>query len=710
MVGLRGRGRLKRSGGGRAIGGMGGGAGRAEPDGTIAADFAAATRQAVAMTIRCPPAATVPITEDDATIEAFLRSAHAPTLMAVLAHLTGATDMLHGAIRPRNLKVFGDEQGGITPDERETIVRMVSEQLRGYRDRGSPPLPALPAAAIRQIMDFMGDAPLSDDYAELFAEEMGFVDPVTRGLALAPAPGDGRREQFSVAIIGAGLSGVLAAIRLQQAGVDYVVIEKNAGIGGTWFENQYPGCRADTANEVYSYSFDIAQPWREYFAQQQDMHDYIAASADRQGVAPHIRFSTEMVSAQWVEEQALWRITVRDAGGREDRICVNALISATGQLNRPKLPDIPGRESFAGVAFHAAQWQHGHDFTGKKIAVIGSGATAYQLAPELARDAAEMLVFQRSATWVFPTPNYHDAQSPAHRWLHRKVPFYANWHRFWIRVTTIDKLMPLFEVDRDWPDHARSVNAANEQMRRRLTDYLRAQWEGDDEMFAKVVPDYPVGGRRILRDCGQWAGMFKRGNARLITDPIVAITPEGLATGDGTLHRVDAILYATGFDAARFLGSVRITGRNGILLEEQWDGDEARAYLGTVVPNFPNFFLLYGPNTNAQQGGSVIFTSECQVRYVMGCLKLLIEGSDAAMDCRHDVHDAYNAEVDRVSDLRVWGLPQVRSWVKNSKGRVTQNWPFQLIEFWRRTKRPDPADFNWTHGASGTATSLRSGQ
>jgi 4-hydroxyacetophenone monooxygenase len=495
-----------------------------------------------------------------------------------------------------------------------------------------------------------------------------------------------------VLVIGAGMSGLLAAIRLEEAGLPYVVIEKNAGLGGTWYENTYPGCRVDVANHFYCYSFAPNHRWTEFFSQQGELRDYFERCASEHGVRPHIRFATEVVACRFDERDALWQVRVRGRDGAEETLAARAVISAVGQLNRPKLPEIEGRAGFEGPAFHSAQWRHDVPLAGRRVAVIGSGASALQLVPEVAKQAERLLVFQRSPSWMVPNPSYHRRVSEGKKWLLAHLPYYARWYRFLLFWPGSDGLLPSLVVDPAWPHPERSINAANEQMRVAFTDYLRQQVGDDPVLLEKVVPRYPPFGKRMLQDDGSWLAALKRPNVTLVTDRIARITRDAVICESGERHPVDVLIFATGFHANRFLWPMRIVGRRGLELEKLW-GDDPKAYLGIAVPGFPNFFCMYGPATNLAHAGSIIFHSECQIRYIMGCIKALVEGGHATLECRQDVHDAFNEKLERRLAGMVWSHPGMDSWYKNAKGRVTTTSPWRLLDYWRWTQQPDLADF-----------------
>jgi 4-hydroxyacetophenone monooxygenase len=368
------------------------------------------------------------------------------------------------------------------------------------------------------------------------------------------------------------------------------------------------------------------------------------------------------------------------------------VISAVGQLNRPQYPNIPGRASFEGPAFHSAEWDHGVDLAGKRVGVIGTGCSAAQFAPIIAGEVAQLEIFQRTPNWFFPVPHYHQEVPDGLQWLLRHVPFYRQWYRFWLFWRGAETLRPMAEVDPAWPDQDRSVSELNDQLRALLTEAIAVQYPEHPELLEKVLPKYPPAAKRIIIDNGVWAETLKRDNVALTTIGIDKIVPEGVVTEDGELHRFDVLIYGTGFQPSKFLMPMKVVGRNGVDLHDSWDGD-ARAYLGITVPGFPNFFMMYGPNTNIVVNGSIIWFSECEARYVMDSIRTLLTTGARALECKPEVHDRYNVEVDAENLRMAWGVSKVNSWYKNEKGRVAQNWPFPLVEYWKRTRQIDPADY-----------------
>jgi 4-hydroxyacetophenone monooxygenase len=633
-----------------------------------------------------------PITETDDEIRAYLEQAELPPLLPALAFVTGDFSLLRDELRPEALLV-GLPQGGLSDEQQAEVRALALDALVRFRDGGCKAAPTPDDAQLLRIMEFaVGGADMAE-YLPLLEEELSFRGEDRR------APGWTKDDvapdvAFHVVVIGAGMSGLLAAHRLKQAGVPFVVVEKDADVGGTWLENTYPGCRVDNPNHNYSYSFAQRHDWPLHFSTQDVLLDYFRRCADVFELRDSIRFGTEVLSATWSDDDLRWTVRTRDAEGNEQSIEANAVISAVGQLNRPLLPDIVGRDSFAGPSFHSARWDDTVELSGARVAVIGTGASAVQLIPEVAGEVGELIVFQRTPPWLGETPDYHEEVAPGLRWLYSHVPSYSEWNRFWIFWKMGDGVLQGVRVDPEWEPKNASVSVINDFMRMMLTEYLHAQFADRPDLRDAVVPTYPPGAKRLLRDNGVWAGALKRDNVRLVTDSIREITPRGVVTVDGEEHSVDVIIYGTGFQASKFLTPMRVTGRAGVDLHEQWKGD-ARAYLGITVPGFPNLFCLYGPNTNIVINGSIVYFSECGVRYVLGCIGALLNGDHAALDVKTDVFDEFNERVDAENALMAWGCSDVNSWYKNEHGHVAQNWPFTLLEYWQRTLAPNPDEYEF---------------
>jgi 4-hydroxyacetophenone monooxygenase len=635
----------------------------------------------------------LPITESNEQIRKALAEAHLPSLLPTLAHLTGDLGVLKPELRPDTTSMVGDPSGFLGGEAAAHAARELAlAVLAKYRDAGCPPPKPPSDDFLRAILKWLSPDANAEPYLPLIKEEISVGDadlraPQWKKAQLAPA------REFRVAIIGAGMSGLLAAHRLQQAGVPCVILEKNAEVGGTWYENSYPGCRVDVANSFFSYSFAQRSDWPNHYSTQPALLSYFKECAERFDLRKLIRFQTEVLQAAWQDDGAVWRIRVRGPGGKEEVVEANALISAVGQLNQPKLPDIAGMQKFAGPSWHSARWNHGVSLKGKRVAVIGTGATAAQFVPVIAAEALQLDIYQRTPNWMLPAPDYHAPIPDGQRWIFSHVPHSGHWHRFWLFWRTGDGMfLPRVSVDRSWGPRDDSISAGNEELRALLADSVRLQLADRPDLIPKVVPSYPPGSKRILVDNGVWCEALKRPNVQLLTDGIREITATGVVDRNGTLRAVDVIIYATGFQASKFLTPMQILGRNGADLHKQWDGN-ARAYLGLVAPSFPNFFFMYGPNTNIVVNGSIIYFSECEMHYIVNAIRLLLESGKRALDCKRDVHDRYNARIDAGNAQMAWGVSKVNSWYKSASGRVAQNWPFTLLEYWQQTRSVDANDY-----------------
>lgn len=475
-----------------------------------------------------------------------------------------------------------------------------------------------------------------------------------------------------VLVIGAGFGGLAAAYELSRDGLaDVTVLEKADDVGGVWRENTYPGAACDVPSNLYSYSFARKTNWGRRYAEQPDILGYIHDTADRYGLRDLVRTGVEVTSARYDEGSATWRVTT--SGGETHE--ADVLVPAVGQLSRPALPPIPGLDTFAGPSFHSAQWRHDVDLTGKRVAVLGTGASAIQFVPRIRRVAKHVTVFQRSAPYI--VPKLDRAYTVAHHAAFRRVPGFRAAMRgliweisefFGLALTKAAPLAWLIGL----------LASAN------LKWHIK-----NPALRAKLTPDYRIGCKRVLFS-SDWYPALASDNVDVETDTITEVTPTGVRTADGRLHEVDVIIYGTGFKATEFLAPMAITGRDGRDLHAEWE-QGARAHLGMAVPGFPNMFLIYGPNTNLGSS-SIILMMEQQARYIRQIAEELARaGESRAFEVWRAVEQAYDEGVQSRLDSGVWTTCD--SWYRTATGRVTTNWPGLVREYQRRTTTVAFADY-----------------
>jgi 4-hydroxyacetophenone monooxygenase len=611
--------------------------------------------------------------------------ANIPTLLMVLVQLTGDLRWLEEPYRPTRGRGMNDNDSGGLPERIQAEIRAAAlNAILAWR-AGRPIAIPEPSAELRLKMLSRAMAEeVPAEYDCIIAAEL-FAAP-DEALEKLPIP-----KGFEVLIIGAGVSGLCAAINLQRAGIPFTILEKSATVGGTWWDNHYPGAGVDTPNHLYSYSF-APHDWSMYFALRDELQAYLEHVAGKFGLRSHIRFETEVKSANYDKEAQRWLVTVRDADGSQEILNANALISAVGIFNPIKMPSIKGLDRFKGPCFHTAQWPADLDLKGKRVAMIGNGASAMQIGPEIQHTVASLTIFQRSSHWVAPNPQFRKPIPEPLRFLLREVPLYRLWYRLRLGWTFGDRLHSALQKDPTWPHGDRSLNSTNDSHRAYFTRYIVSEIGDKTELLDKVVPDYPPFGKRMLLDNG-WYRMLRNERVKLVSDPIVEILPDRIITKDCSEYAADVLVVATGFDVIRFLTSFEARGRSGRSLREVWDDDNARAYLGSVIPDFPNFFCLYGPNLQPGHGGSIMFVIEMQMRYIVDLLKQMLNRGIGAVECRQDVHDAYNQRIDEAHANMVWTHPGLETYYRNERGRVVVNSPYRNAIFYDMTRAADLGDF-----------------
>ncbi|WP_347718344.1 NAD(P)/FAD-dependent oxidoreductase [Sphingomonas sp.] len=613
--------------------------------------------------------------------------ANVPTLACILVQLTGDTGWIHGRFVPSRTRGLEDnDDGGLSPEVQAEVRQAAAVELRKWF-AGSPPLLSEPPGELlREMMSVSLGEDIPAAYIPMIRHELGLEgEPAGQGANAVP-PG------FTALIIGAGISGLCAAIELAKAGIPYTIVERSHELGGVWFENRYPGAACDVPSHLYSFSF-APYRWSRFFAGSREIHAYLADVADRFAVRQHIRFGLEVVEARWDEARSMWDADVRRDDGSIETLSASMIVSGVGAFNKPRLPNVPGLDTFEGVSVHTARYPDGGlDLAGKSVVLVGNGASAMQVAPAIADQVAALTVVQRTPQWVAPFPKFGQAiPAPLQRLLD-EVPLYRRWYRLRLSWAFNDKLYDALTRDPEWDGGGKSINRINDAHRKGLTAYMEAELGEAGHLLPKVLPDYPPFGKRMLLDNG-WFRTLARPNVTHVAGAVVRATPTGVVTDDGVEHPADVIIWATGFDVVNLLAPMRVRGIGRVELHTEWDGDDARAYLGTVVPGFPNFFCLYGPNTQFGHGGSLISVLERQMHYVMSLLGQMFARGVATADVRRDVYEDYNRAVDDTHAHLVWSAPGVDGYYRNSKGRIVVNNPFRILEVWQRTETANLGDY-----------------
>ncbi|SPP92926.1 flavin-containing monooxygenase [Bradyrhizobium vignae] len=624
----------------------------------------------------------------DAEIASAVQEAEIAPLLAALFVLSGERALIADDLVPPlpPLGAAGAPQGGMSEAALTKGRALATAELIKARQNGWPrmePAPDLLRDAFKYLTK-NDDKDFTDMLSREFRLPVDRATPAWQKSELAPS------RQFKVAVIGAGLAGVAAAYRLSQANVPFVVLEKSSRPGGVWNDNRYPGCRLDTPNFAYGFSFAPKSDWPQAFSQQKEILNYIDTVLGSAELSDSFEFDTEVVRMTYDPARGGWSIAVRQPAG-EKTLFADVVISAVGHLNRPSIPSIPGQESFSGRAFHSAEWPSDVDVKGKRVAVLGTGASGFQIVPAIADRVDSLTVFQRTPSWILSTPNYYDDIRPGMRRLLASVPYYGRWFRLFQFVMALDARFPAVAVDPDWK-HPISVSALNEKLRQECLSLLAQQCGDRLDLLQKLTPNYAPGSKRMVRDNGAYVRALKQPNVSLVTEAVASLTPTGVVTSDGVHHDVDILVYATGFHASSYMAPIEVVGENGIPLHEFWEGD-CRAYLGISVPNYPNLFIIGGPNSGLVVNGNAIVTTEYSLQFVMSSIEYMLREGAKSVDLRPDVYDAYNLEIDRENRKRTWGVATVNTWYQGKNGRPAVPWPYPIIEYFRRTAHFDPGKY-----------------
>ena len=532
---------------------------------------------------------------------------------------------------------------------------------------------------------------LTKDAVDWGIEEFG-LDPWARSLRWEVEPPPARLGEFSVTVIGAGLGGLNAALQLKRAGIPFRVIEKNSDIGGTWLENRYPGIRVDSPSRAYTHIFGVDFDHKYTFCPGGENRRYLDWVADTFDLRDDVTLDTEVRELRWDEATKEWEIITDGPGGRQT-LRSKGVVTSVGFLNRPSLPEIDGMEDFSGDSWHTARWPEGADLSAKRVAVIGTGCSGYQMIPELARQAAEIIVFQRRPQWMVPVPGYLSEYQQGTDLLERDLPLFRNFMRFKSSRMPCE-FVQLSEVDPDFDDPD-AVSERNREQRDASIAFLEEKL--GPELAAKMIPPHPVcSGRPVLIDPkNSVLDALTKPHVRLNTEGIKRIYEDGIETKDGSRLEVDVIVYATGFKASDYLFPMTVTGRDGRTLANEWAAEGAQAYRGTMVPGFPNLWMIYGPNTNAGLGVPALH--EMSMVFALKCMEHMILGDTSEIEPTDSAFARWNQKIDEGNKRMVWSDPRGRNYYWTESGRSSTMTPLRPEEVWHTLNYPDFADL----GAAG---------
>jgi 4-hydroxyacetophenone monooxygenase len=623
---------------------------------------------------------------DPGELRANLRHADPGVLVAVLAQLTGDPAVIDRFVPKISHVPDPPERAGVAdPVTVGALVEAVVAALQSPRPAAA--VPADDPDLFARIAPVALGGAVDPEYVPLLLEQGGFQPPqpvLPRTANLA--------DGFRVAIIGAGIAGLTAALELAAAGMDYRIFDRNDEVGGTWYTTTYPGIGVDTPSAYYSLSRDIKGDWSSYYPMGAEYQSYLVSVADKNHLRRRTRFGTEVDALWWDDERRQWQIHAVGPDGARDVSYANVVIPAAGYLNRPRWPDLPGLGSFSGVEIHSAQWDPELDLTGKRVAIIGAGCTAVQIVDACVDQVAHLTVFQRQPHWVAPRRRLSDDVPDCQRWLGARVPFYANWIRLKSFWGTADNNYPVILNEPAWAAEHLSISPANDVLLQLCLDYIDRVFGADSELARKVTPGFAPYGKRIIRDPGGYYAALARDHVDVEASEPARVNEAGIATADGRQIDLDVIVYATGYHLD-FLATVDIRGRDGKKLVDEW-GDSPRAYRGGTVPGFPNLFISSAPNYSPGHGAGHNFGVEVMVHFVVECLQLMALRRASVLEVKQRAYDDYVADIDATMAGTVWcHTPTAHTYYRSGGGRIVIAFPYRLVDVWRDHRAPIETDF-----------------
>jgi 4-hydroxyacetophenone monooxygenase len=583
----------------------------------------------------------------------------------------------------------------VAPQHHEELKAKALEFLLTKAEGMTESTPA--DAHLRELMETLtGEALTDKDFA--YRRDVAAFDEIPREVtwtAERPAAAD----DFSVTIIGAGFSGLAAGVQLARLGIPFTIYERRHELGGTWSINRYPDARVDTTNFVYAYSFEKKYPWSEYFSRHYEVRAYLEHVAKKYGVFEHIVFDHDVKTAVFDEKSSTWSLAIAGEGGELKTVESNFVVAASGLFGVPKNIEFEGAHEFEGEIVHTTNWTPETTVEGKRVAVIGNGSTGVQLLSRVASEASHVDVYQRTPQWISPRENYGVPISAETRWLIETMPYYYNWYIYQMIAMGLGT-QDLQEPDPEWKKAGGFINEKNDMFRRSLEQYIVSKLGDRQDLIEKVTPDYAPIARRLIVD-NNWYTTLLEDHVDLVTSPIERFTKTGIVTADGVEHDTDFVVAAIGFSTTKYLWPTEFVGAGGVRMEDRWEAPGSggpRAHLSLTVPDFPNMFIMYGPNSQPRSG-SLISWVEIWARYIAESAVLMIEEGYSTMAVREEAFEEYNEKLDAASSELIWldaGTGKDENYYVNESGRVQVNSPWRIEDYYQHLAHMKPEDFDFS--------------
>lgn len=640
------------------------------------------------------------VREDD--LRTHLEAADTVSLLLSAVHVTRDASLLERygdkVGRAAALQLLGTETGAqqrapeASPEARSELIDLLCS---GLTSTDQPEYLAVDGTLFRRMGEIATGMPMNDKQVRMCREQAGFA-PDQRAIRPTRTP----PRTINLAIIGAGMTGIDAAIKAADRGFEFDIYDKESGVGGLWWSQTYPGVAVDTPSIYYSLSYEMTPNWSKFFPLGEEYRAYLTELAKKYDLADHMHFNSEVLRMEWLETEQVWELTILDTAEHTTRkVRAAAVLTAAGHLNRPKYPDVDGRDTFAGESMHTARWRD-VDLRGKRTAVVGVGAAGIQVIASIATDVEHLTVFQRQPHWVSSNRLGDGKVGESERWLRQHLPYYLHWSRFVLFFISCEWSYNLNCVDEEWMRrHPTSVSPLSESFRNASLDYIHECFGEDSDLTRKLTPNFSFGGKRPVRDPGDfepggyyWA--LAQPHVDFVTSSVARVVPQGIVTADGNVVELDVIIWATGM-TLDWLSPIEIVGRDGIRLSQAWADNNPRTYLGGTVPGFPNLFINDGPNTGvATGGGGHNFMTETVDHFVFECLQLLVERDATSVEVTRHAHDEHNEFIEREMGGLLWSHDRrANTYYRNQAGRVILPSPFRAEDLWDMCQKPDESKF-----------------